>query len=65
MGHTIVCATNMQLNVYNMDTCHKSNGINLYILKLIYLINLHMICIIILCTFSTKVKPVLTKASLN
>jgi hypothetical protein len=23
LGHTVVCATNMQLNVYNMDTCHK------------------------------------------
>ncbi len=29
----VVCATNMQLNVYNMDMCHKNNGLNLYILK--------------------------------
>ncbi len=28
-----MCATNMQLNVYNMDTCHKNNGLNLYIPK--------------------------------
>jgi hypothetical protein len=61
-----MCATNMvQLNVYNMDTCHKNNGLNLYILKLIYLIYLHRLCIIILCTSSTKVKHVLTKANLN
>ncbi len=24
LGHTVVCATNMQLNVYNMDTCQKT-----------------------------------------
>ncbi len=60
-----MCATNVQLNVYNMDMCHKNNGLNLYIYKLIYLIYLHRPCIIILCTFSTKVKPILTKASLN
>jgi hypothetical protein len=24
LGHTIVCATNMQLVVYKMDTCHKN-----------------------------------------
>jgi hypothetical protein len=33
MGCTIVCATNVQLNVYNMETCHKNNGLNLDILK--------------------------------
>jgi hypothetical protein len=54
-----VCATNVQLNVYNMDTCHKNNGLNLYILKLLYLIYLHRICIIILCVFSIKVNPML------
>jgi hypothetical protein len=61
----IVCATNVQLYVYNMDTCHKNNGLNLYILKLIYLIHIHRICIIVVCTFSTKVKHVLIKANLN
>jgi hypothetical protein len=30
-----MCAINMQLNVYNMDMCHKNNGLNLYILKLL------------------------------
>jgi hypothetical protein len=55
-----VCATNMQLNVYNMDTCHKNDGLNLYILKLLYLICLHRLCIIILCAFTTKVNPMLT-----
>jgi hypothetical protein len=34
LGHTVVCATNMQLNMYNMDTCHKNNGLNLYILNI-------------------------------
>jgi len=48
-----------------MDTCHKNNGLNLYILKLIYLIYVHTLCIIILCTYGTKVKPMLTKVSLN
>jgi hypothetical protein len=38
LGHTILCAINMQLNVYNMDMCYKNNGLNLYILKLLYLI---------------------------
>jgi hypothetical protein len=28
LGHTIMCATNVQLNVYNMDTHHKNNGLN-------------------------------------
>ncbi len=56
----IVCAINMQLNVYNKDTCHKNNGINLYILKLLYLIYLHRLYIIILCAFSIKVNPMLT-----
>jgi hypothetical protein len=32
-SYTIVCATNVQLSVYNMDTCHKNDGLNLYILK--------------------------------
>jgi hypothetical protein len=27
LGHTIVCATNMQLNVNNMNMCHKNNGL--------------------------------------
>jgi hypothetical protein len=50
-----VCATNVQLNVDNMDTCHKNDGLNVYILKLLYLIYLHRLCIIILCAFSIKV----------
>jgi hypothetical protein len=50
----------VQLNVYNMDTCHKKNGLNLYILKLLYLIYLHRLYIIFLCTFSIKVNPMLT-----
>jgi hypothetical protein len=29
----VMFATNMQLNVYNVDTCHKNNGLNLYIFK--------------------------------
>ncbi len=53
-------ATDMQLNVYNINTCHKNDGLNLYILKLLYLIYLHRLCIIILCAFSTKVNPMLT-----
>ncbi len=56
----VVCATNMQLNVYNMDMCHKNDGLNLYILKLLYLIYLHRLCIIILCASSTKVNPMFT-----
>jgi hypothetical protein len=56
----VVCATNVQLNVYNMDTCHKNDGLNLCILKLLYLIYLHRECIIILCAFSNKVNPMLT-----
>ncbi len=60
MGHTVVCATNMQLNMYNMDTSHKNNGLNLYILKLLYLIYLHRLYTIVLCTSSTKVKLMLT-----
>jgi hypothetical protein len=28
LGHRVVCATNMQLNVYNMDMFHKNNGLN-------------------------------------
>jgi len=65
MGHTVVCATNMQLNVYNMNMCHKNNGLNLYILKLLYLIYLQRLYIIVLSTFSTKVNPMLTWVSLN
>ncbi len=56
----VVCATNMQLNVYNMNTCHKNDGRNIYILKLLYLIYQHKLCIIILCASSTKVNPMLT-----
>jgi hypothetical protein len=29
LSHIVVCVTNMQLNVYNMDTCHKNNDLNL------------------------------------
>jgi hypothetical protein len=50
----------VQLNVYNMDMCHKNNGLNLYMLKLLYLIYVHMLYIIILCTSSTMVNPMLT-----
>jgi hypothetical protein len=32
----------MQLNVYNMDTCHKNDGLNLHILKLLYLIYIYI-----------------------
>jgi hypothetical protein len=56
----VVCATNMQLNVYNMDMCYKNDGLNLYILKLLYLIYLHRLCIIILCASSIKINPMLT-----
>jgi hypothetical protein len=45
----VMCATNMQLNVYNMDTCHKNNGLYLYALKLLYSIYVHRLYIIILC----------------
>jgi len=55
----------VKLNVCNMDTCHKNNGLNLYILKLLYLIYLHRLCIIILCAFNTKVNPMLTYANFN
>jgi hypothetical protein len=55
----------MQLNVYNMDMCHKNNGLNLYILKLVYLIYLHRLCIVVSYTFSIKVKFTLIKISLN
>jgi hypothetical protein len=61
----VMCATNMQLNVYNMDMCHKNNGLNLYIFKLLYLIYVHRLYTIILCTFNTKVNPMLTYASLK
>jgi hypothetical protein len=60
MGHTVMCATNMQLNLYNMDTCHKNDGLNLYILKLLYLIYVHRLYTIVLCTYSTKVNFMLT-----
>ncbi len=55
----------VQLNVYNMDTCHKNNGLNLYILKLVYLIYLHKLFMIVLCTSNIKVKPMLTNVSLH
>ncbi len=58
-------ASNVQLNVYNMDMCHKNDDLNLYILKLLYLIYLHRLCIIILCAFSTKVNHMLTYAKVN
>jgi len=48
----------VQLNVYNMDMCHKNNGLNLYILKY-YTLYIY-IYIIVLCTSSTKVNPMLT-----
>ncbi len=54
-----MCAINVQLNVYNMDMCHKNDGLNLYILKLLYLIYLHRLCIIIFCASSTKVNSML------
>ncbi len=54
-----MCATNVQLNVYNMDMCHKNDRLNLYILELLYLIYLHRLCIIILCASNTKVNPML------
>jgi hypothetical protein len=59
LGHRVVCATNMQLNEYNMDMCHKNNGLNLHILKLLYLIYLCRLYIIMLCTFSINVNPML------
>ncbi len=59
-SHTVVCAINVQLNVYNMDTCHKNDGPKLYILQLLYLIYLHRLCIIILCASSILVNPMLT-----
>jgi len=61
----VMCATDVQPNVYNMDMCHKNNGLNLYIFKLIYLIYLHRLWIIVSCTSSIKVKPMLTKVNLN
>jgi hypothetical protein len=61
----VMCATNVQLNVYNMDTCHKNDGLNLYILKLLYLIYLHRLCIIILCASSIKVNHMLIYVNLN
>jgi hypothetical protein len=54
-----MCATKIQLNVYSMDTCHKNNGLNIYIFKLLYLIYVHRLYIIILCTSNTKVNPML------
>ncbi len=60
-----MCATNMQLNMYNMDTCYKNNDLNLYIFNIVYLIYLHRLCIIVLGTFNIKLKPMLFKASLN
>jgi hypothetical protein len=55
----------VQLNVYNMDTCHKNDGLNLYIFKLLYLTYLHKLCIIILCSFNIMVNPMLTYANLS
>jgi hypothetical protein len=55
----VVYATNTQLNVYNMDMCHKNDGLNIYIFKLLYLIYLHKLCIIILCAPYIKVNPML------
>jgi hypothetical protein len=53
----VVCATNMQLNVYNMETCYINNGLNLYIFKLVYLIYVHRLCIIILCILVLRLNP--------
>jgi hypothetical protein len=61
----VVCATNVQLNVYNMDTCHKNGVLNLYIFNLLYLIYLHRLCIIILCASNIKVNHMLTYTNLN
>jgi hypothetical protein len=60
-----VCATNVELNMYNMDKCYKNNDLNLYIVKLGYLIYLHRLSIIIIFTFNIKVKPMLSKANIN
>jgi hypothetical protein len=27
MGYIVMCATNIQLLMYKMDTCHKENGL--------------------------------------
>jgi hypothetical protein len=56
----VVHATNVQLNVYKMHTCHKNDDLNLYILKLLYLIYLHRLWIIILRASSFKVHLMLT-----
>jgi hypothetical protein len=61
----VLCATNVQLNVYSMDTCQKNDGLNLYILKLLYIIYLHRLYTIILCASSTKVNHMITYANLN
>ncbi len=61
----VVCATNVQLNVYNMDTCHKNDGLNLYILKLLYLIYFTQAMYNNICASSTKVNPMLTQANIN
>jgi hypothetical protein len=55
-----MCVTHMQLNVYNVDTCHKNNALNLYVLKLVYLIYLRRLCIIVLYTSNTKINLMLT-----
>ncbi len=44
-----------------MDTCHKNNGIRKYLFKLVYPICLHILYVVVLYTFSTKVKPMLIK----
>jgi hypothetical protein len=56
-NHTVVCATNVQLNVYDMDTCHKNDGLNLYIVKLLYLIYLHRLCILIYVPLVLRLTP--------
>ncbi len=61
----VLYATNIQLNVYNMDTCQKNDGLNLYIFKSLYLIYLHRLCTIILCASNTKVNHMITYANLN
>jgi hypothetical protein len=56
-NHTVVCATNVQLNEYNKDICHKNDGLNLYILKLLYLIYLHRLCILIYVPLVLRLTP--------
>jgi hypothetical protein len=56
----VVCAINMQLIIQN-GHYHKNNGMRKYLFKFIYPIYLHRLCIVVLYTFSTKVKPMLIK----